>query len=154
METFCAVPFKVQVALFPHLAANIAMPDCMMGPVGAPGAAADAASAATADAERRHCELLEEVRCGNVDQANLLLRHMARQLTQGFRLLGVTSLSGAPAPTPAVAAAGHAPSAIVPPAPGPDDASDDNDSDYETDSDDNNDSKESSEDSGIEDDKV
>jgi hypothetical protein len=157
MEAFRAAPFEVQVALFPRLAANVAALDRMMGPVGTPGAAANAASAATAataDAERRHCKLLEEVRCGNADQANLLLRQTARQLAQGFCLLSVAPLSGAPAPAPAVAAAGRAPSAVVPPVLGPDNTSDNDDSDYEADSDNNNDSEESSDDNGVEDDEV
>ncbi len=79
---------------------------------------------------------------------------MARQLTQGFRLLGVAPLSGAIVPAPAVTAAGCALSAVVPPAPGPDDASDNDDSDYDADSDDDNDSEESSGDSSVEDDEV
>ncbi len=155
MGAFCAALFKVQVTLFPRLAANITALDCIMGPVGTPGAAPDTASAATADAEGQYCELLEEVRHGNADQTNLLLQQTACQLTQGFRLLVVAPLSDAPATAPAVAAAGHAPSAVVPPAPGPDDARDDDDSDHEADSEDNDDnSKESGDNSGVEDDEV
>ncbi len=142
------------MALFPRLAANVAVLDRMMGPMGALGAAADAASAATADAERQHCELLEKVRRGSADQVNLLLRQTACQLAQGFRLLGAAPLSGSLAPAPAVAAVGCTASAVVPPAPSPDDNSDDDDSDYEADSDDDDDSKESSVDSGVKDDEV
>jgi hypothetical protein len=74
VKALCTPPFEVQVALFPCLAANIVVLNRMMGPVGAPGAAANTARTATADAERWHRELLEEVHRSNVDQANLLLR--------------------------------------------------------------------------------
>jgi hypothetical protein len=144
----------VQVALLYRLAANVAALDCMMGPVGSPGAAADAASAATADDDRQHHKLLEEVYCGNADQVNLLLWQTARQLAQGFRLRGVAPLSGTPAPVPVITAAGRAPSTVVPPVPCPDNASNNNDSDYEANSDDDDNNEESGDNSGIKDDEV
>ncbi len=67
------MPFEVHVALFPRLATNIAVLNRMMGSVGPRGAAAYTASTATADAERQHRELLEEVCRGKTNQVNLLL---------------------------------------------------------------------------------
>ncbi len=67
VEAFCAALFEVQMAPFPRLAANVATLDRLMGPVGTPSTAADAASAATADAEWRHRELLKEICRGNTD---------------------------------------------------------------------------------------
>jgi hypothetical protein len=48
--------------------------------------------AATADDDWQHYELLEKVHQSNLSQANLLLRHTACQLAQGFRLLGIAYL--------------------------------------------------------------
>jgi hypothetical protein len=49
MEAFYAAPFEVQMALFPHLAANITELNCIVGLVIALWAVA-AATAVTADA--------------------------------------------------------------------------------------------------------
>ncbi len=154
MEDFCAAPFEVQEALFPCPAANVTTLDGMMGPMSVPGVAAVTASAATADAKQRHCELLEEVRHGNAGQADLLLRQTACQLAQGFCLLGIALLSVTPVTGPAVAAAGREPSAVVPPTHGPVDASNNDNSDHEADRDDDDDNEESGNDSGVEDDEV
>ncbi len=101
MEAFAAAPYEVQLVLFPFLAANVAALDRLLGPL----SARDTAAAAAADAERRHRELLGEIRRANADQVNLLLRQTARQLAQGFRLLGVALPPGAVVPAAAPAPA-------------------------------------------------
>jgi hypothetical protein len=85
VEAFAGAPLGVQLELFPFLAANVAALDCLLGPLSAPNAEA----AASAAAEQRHREVMEEIRRGHTDLANLLLAHLGRMLGQALRPLGL-----------------------------------------------------------------
>ncbi len=74
VEAFATVPYEVKIKLFPFLAANVTTLDCLLGLLSAPNTAA----AITIYAQQLHCEMLEEVRHANTDQANILLQQTAR----------------------------------------------------------------------------
>ncbi len=82
---FAGAPLEAQLEMFPRFAANVAALDRLLGPLTAPGTAADAERAV----ERRHRELMEEVRRGQRDLADLLLEHLRRLLARALCPLGV-----------------------------------------------------------------
>jgi cobalamin biosynthesis protein CbiG len=81
--------------MFPRYVANVAALDRLLGPLTAPGTAADTERAA----ERRHQELVEEVRRGRRDLADLPLEHLRCLLARALRRLGVAVLRMAPVPS-------------------------------------------------------
>jgi hypothetical protein len=85
VEAFAGAPLGVQLELFPFLAANVAALDRPLGPLSAPNAEA----AASAAAEWRQREVMEEIRWGHTDLANLLLAHLGCMLSQALRPLGL-----------------------------------------------------------------
>jgi hypothetical protein len=94
-RAFTGAPLEVQLEMFPCFAANVAALDRLLGPLTAPCTAADAERAA----ERRHLELMEEVRRGQRDLADLLLEHLHCLLAQALPPLGVAVLHVAPVPS-------------------------------------------------------
>ncbi len=94
-RAFAGAPLKAQLEMFSHFAANVAALDRLLGPLTAPGTAADAERAA----EQRHRELMEEVRRDQRDLADLLLEHLRRLLAQALRPLGVAVPRVAPVPS-------------------------------------------------------
>jgi hypothetical protein len=94
-RAFAGTPLEAQLEMFPRFAANVAALDRFLGPLTAPSTAADAEHAA----ERRHQELMEEVRRGQRDLADLLLEHMHRLLARALRPLTVTVPCVAPVPS-------------------------------------------------------
>ncbi len=73
-RAFVGAPLEAQLEMFPRFVANVAALDRLLGPLTAPGTAADAERAA----EWQHQELMEEVRRGQRDLADLLLEHLRR----------------------------------------------------------------------------
>ncbi len=92
---FAGAPLEAQLEMFPRFAANVAALDPLLGPLTAPGTAADAECAA----ERWHRELMEEVRQGQRDLADFLLEHLRRLLARALCPLGVAVPRVAPVPS-------------------------------------------------------
>ncbi len=99
-RAFAGALLEVQLEMFPRFAANVAALDRLLGPLTAPSTTADTERAA----ERRHQELMEEVRRGQRDLAYLLLEHLRRLLAQALRPLGVAVPRVAPVPSAPVRA--------------------------------------------------
>ncbi len=91
---------EVQLEMFPCFVANEAALDRLLGPLTAPGTAADSERAA----ERWHRELMEEVYRGQHDLADLLLEHLSRLLAWALCPLGVAVPCMAPVPSAPVRA--------------------------------------------------
>ncbi len=92
---FAGAPLEAQLEMFPCFAANVAALDRLLGPLIAPGTAADAERAA----EWRHQELMVEVCRGQRDLADLLLEHLRRLLARVLHPLGVAVPRVAPVPS-------------------------------------------------------
>ncbi len=89
------VPLEVQLEMFPRFAANVAALYCLLGPLTAPGTAADAKRGA----ERQHQELMEKVCRGQSYLADFLVEHLHCLLARALCLLGVAVLRVAPVPS-------------------------------------------------------
>ncbi len=99
-RVFAGAPLEAQLEMFPRFAVNVAALDRLLGHFTALGTAADAERAA----ERQHRELMEEVRWGQRDLADLLLEHLRRLLARALRPLGVAVPRVAPVPSAPVCA--------------------------------------------------
>ncbi len=94
-QAFMGAPLKAQLEMFPCFRANVAALDRLLGPLTAPGTAVYAERTA----KRRHRELMEEVRWGHRDLADLLLEHLHRLLARALCSLGVAVPRVAPVPS-------------------------------------------------------
>ncbi len=94
-RAFAGAPLEAQLVMFPCFAANMAALDRLLGPLTASSTAADTERAA----ERRHQELMKEVRRGQRDLVDLLLEHLRRLLARALCPLGVAVPCVAPMPS-------------------------------------------------------
>jgi hypothetical protein len=81
-RAFAGAPLEAQL---PRFTANVAALDRLLDPLIAPSTAADSERTA----EQRHRELMEEVRRGQRDLADLLLEYLRHLLARALRPLGV-----------------------------------------------------------------